>query len=253
MNRALAAKGILDFWDHAMPLPNHGKVATRPYLYLKRLLPRRSGIVNRFLSSLFLSGSCRTEFVREQDAFFEALEAETDSKYYFDGCKSLVRAQLMRESYPDTKVLHLIRDPRGFIASCVKHQKEQTGHMPDNDFVKASLGAWEKYNTLAAGYERELEPGKYLRIQYADLLSEPERTLSGIVDFIGIDGDRVDLSRFDLERLHVSGNKTNLISTRIETRALGDWMKFSDSIDFEYIERRTRDYPFVGFEAAAPE
>ena len=253
MSHAMAKKGFPNFWDTATPLLNNGTKAHRLYFYLKRILPRQYGALNRILHALFFSGNGRTQFVRMQDAFFEVLETETGSDYYFDGCKSSPRAQLMHDCYPDTKVLHLVRDPRGFIASCVKHFKEQTGDVPDMNFVNARLSAWKKYNTLAAGYEQELAPGNYLRIQYADLLSEPVAVLEKILSFIGPIDDHKDLGAFDRERVHISGNKTNLVSSRIEKRVLGDWRKFGDVIDFQHIERQTSNLAFVQFEVSSAE
>jgi hypothetical protein len=251
MNQAMALKGFPDFWDSATPVPRGGTKAQKLYFYLKRVLPRRYSALNGMLSSLFVAGAYRTQFLREQDAFLEVLKAEAGCTCYFDGCKSVPRAQLMLESYPQTKILHLIRDPRGYIASCVKHFKEQTGKLPNSGFVDTRLDWWKKYNTLAAGYEQELAAGKYLRLQYGRLLAEPEEALERIRQFFELSSHQGELGAFGRERLHISGNKTNLVSNRIERGVLGDWRKYGNVVDFQRIEKQARDLPFVDLEDAA--
>lgn len=251
MNRRLAEYGLPDYWSTAAPLPGGGPLTERPYLYLKRRLRRHDGALNRILDATLASSAYRARFVREQDAFLAVVHDETGATHYFDGCKSPSRAQLTVACYPTAKILHLIRDPRGYLASFAKHYRQRTGRAPSGKDVETALAWWRRDNSLAAGYEQALGPGRYLRVQYADLISSPNETLRRILDFFGIEDDGADPCLFDRARLHVSGNTTNLKSTRLEQRSPGGWAKYADVLDLELIESRTRDLPFVELERAA--
>lgn len=247
LNRRMADYGFPSYWDTAQPLPGGGPWLERPYLYLKRRLGPHAPSLRHALDVVLAGPAYRARFVREQHAFLAALEAETGAVHYFDGCKSPARAALMLDAFPDTKILHLIRDPRGYLASFAKHFEQRSSRPPSADEVETAFRWWRRDNALAAAYERELPPDRYLRVQYAELISDPEATLRRIGRFIGIDGTR-DPCSLDRSRLHVSGNTTNLVSTRIERRRLGGWRDRDAPLDWDRIEARARRLSFIELE-----
>lgn len=248
MNDRLARYGFPDYWDTAAPLPAGGPLLERPYLYLKRRVSGRAAVVDRALNAALAGPGYRARFRREHDAFFTVLREETGATHYLDGCKSPARAQLMLDAYPSSRILHLVRDPRGYLASFAVHTKQRTGQYPDRPRMQTALAWWKRDNSLAAHYEKLLSPGCYLRVQFADLLAAPEETLQRVLDFCGVDGDAAELCRFNRSRLHVSGNTTNLVSTRIETRPPGTWARHADILDLPAIEAATRSLAFVRLE-----
>lgn len=248
MNRRMADYGFPSFWDTAGPLPDGGPLLERPYLYLKRRIGPRAKLLHRALSAALASGAYRVRFMREQDAFFAALHGETGATHYLDSCKSPARAELMLACYPATKMLHLIRDPRGYLASFARHFEQRTGRRPSGSDLESAFRLWRRDNALAAAYETQLSADRYLRVQYGDLIGSPEETLRRICAFIGIRQLARDPCEFDRTRLHVSGNTTNLVSTRIETRPSGAWRKYAAMLDLPRIEARARRLPYVELE-----
>ena len=247
MNRRMAEHGFPSYWDTAGPVPGGGPLLERPYLYLKRRLGSHAAPLRRGLDRVLATPAYRARFVREQNAFFATLHAETGAVRYFDGCKSPARAALMLDAFPDTKVLHLIRDPRGYLASFARHAERRTSLPPSAEDVETAFRWWRHDNALAAAYEHELPPDRYLRVQYAELISEPDETHRRVARFLGL-ADARDPCSIDRARLHVSGNTTNLVSTRIEKQRLGSWRRHEASLDWESIAARARRLSYIELE-----
>ena len=105
----------------------------------------------------------------------------------------------------DVKVIHLVRDPRGNVASIMKH----TGV----DVAKASK-QWKHYNLEADRVRRFLPPESWMLLRYEDLCSDPQAALDRIARFVGIPPAPVsqDLQARDN---HIIGNSMRL-------KAIGD-------------------------------
>ena len=102
----------------------------------------------------------------------------------------------------DVKVIHLVRDPRGNVASIMKH----TG-VP----VRAAAKQWSHYNREADRTRRFFPTGSWMRVRYEDLCRQPQTTLDEVAAFIGVEPvPLADLLRSS-ER-HVIGNSMRLRS-----------------------------------------
>ena len=117
----------------------------------------------------------------------------------------------------DVKVIHLVRDPRGNVASIMKH----TGV----GVRKAAL-QWRHYNREAARLRALFPPESWMPLQYEDLCTDPQGTLDRIAGFLGIEPVPVTELLLPSER-HVIGNSMRL-------RALEEIRQ-----DFSWIETLT--------------
>ncbi len=84
------------------------------------------------------------------------------------------------ESYPEARILHMVRDPRDRFASVMARWKVRRGG------AGAGTAEWLSSVKLA---ERNLRyhSGQYLIVRYEDLASAPESTLREVCAFIGED------------------------------------------------------------------
>lgn len=87
--------------------------------------------------------------------------------------------------FPDCRVIHVMRDPRGFYASESRRGGTQPP-VPSVTAIRAGIQLW------AAGLANVREaphvgPGRLTCIRYEDLLASPEHTLRTIADSIEID------------------------------------------------------------------
>jgi len=96
------------------------------------------------------------------------------------GDKSLNTERFTAEifaSYPNAKIIHMIRDPRDRYSSSLTRWKVSRGG------IGAGTGVWLSTISLAERYLKDY-PDQYLAIRYEDLTSDPEGTLEKICDFI---------------------------------------------------------------------
>ncbi|MFP3914643.1 MAG: sulfotransferase family protein [Actinomycetota bacterium] len=96
------------------------------------------------------------------------------------GDKSLMTerfADLIFDSYPGARILHMIRDPRDRFASVQARWGNRLGG------VGAGAAEWMQSAHLALSNQRR-HPHGYRVVRYEDLVSDPEGALGGVCEFI---------------------------------------------------------------------
>jgi hypothetical protein len=96
------------------------------------------------------------------------------------------------------KVIHLIRDPRGNVASMIKHKGMSTA---------AAARTWKRINVAAARTRRCVPQESSMILKYEDLCAAPQDVINRISDFIGV--ERAILTPSSGEH-HVIGNSMRL-------------------------------------------
>ena len=99
-------------------------------------------------------------------------------------------AEVLLENDPNFKVVHLLRDPRGVTRSRMgatwsrgfydAHKEERTAHV----YCTTALQDYKTSERLRKKY-----PQRLMHIMLEDFISEPEETLAGLSDFLGISFD----------------------------------------------------------------
>ncbi|HWO71110.1 MAG TPA: sulfotransferase [Actinomycetota bacterium] len=106
------------------------------------------------------------------------LEA-TGKEVFVDTARDHQRPKYLRGTpLLDLRVIHLVRDPRGNVASIMRH----TGA----DVATASR-RWRHANLEADRLRRLLPPQAWLRLRYEDLCADPGGTLERIARFAGVE------------------------------------------------------------------
>lgn len=84
----------------------------------------------------------------------------------------------LMEIFPEAKFIHLVRDPRPVALSSV-------AAFQDKD-IYYYAAAWKKVNA-EIGHAKSMYPAKFYLVKYEELISDTERVMRGVCDFLGIE------------------------------------------------------------------
>ena len=146
------------------------------------------------------------------------------------------------EIYPDGRLISLVRDPKNWFASALRHVPEKYGD------VEGALGQWNE-SALAELRNKERYGDRVCIIKFEDLVSKTEAVMRYLTEFLGIEFDEILLvptfNKFPI-KAHTSFKEKN---HGIENSPLSKYRTLSDQ-EFDTIERMTREtYPRVLNEA----
>ncbi len=146
-------------------------------------------------------------FYEETDLMLAALDEIGGYEVYFDGCKSLVRLELLRSSGHEPRALHMIRHPGAYLYHF------QRGGEANLD---RRLQGWLQYHTRARAFRSRLGDAHYRLVTYEYIVSQPARFLAEIAEFLG--ATRIDASEpveLKQDGVHVMGNSMRRRSTTV--------------------------------------
>ncbi len=123
-----------------------------------------------------------------------------NASIYFDGTKSLRRAEFFLERNLIFRMIHLIRDGRAFCYSFLKNNSLPKSSIP----IAAKL--WNRAITKVDTLNRRFPHVKMLDVRYNDLCSDPETELKKICEFLQVPFD-VQLFDYCKEDMHLIGNR----------------------------------------------
>ena len=129
-----------------------------------------------------------------------AVLERTGKRVFVDTARDHQRPKfLSRLPMFDLRVIHLVRDPRGNVASIMKHTGVD---------VATAARQWRHVNVEAERVRPYLPPERWLSLRYEALCADPAAVLDRIADFIGV--RRVRLEGFDRAPRHIIGNKMRM-------------------------------------------
>lgn len=126
-----------------------------------------------------LTGSTFEELISSGFDIVETAYGSEDAKYV--GIKEVWTGEFtphFLEAFPDSRVIHIVRDPRAVCAS-----KNVTNEQYPVIFLARQ---WRKLASLAELYSRR-EPDRVKLVKYEDLIRSPEEVSREICDFLGIE------------------------------------------------------------------
>lgn len=141
----------------------------------------------------------RDRFVQAQLQFFANARQHSGASVYLDGTKSIRRAQLFaRDGRCEMKVLHLVRDGRGFCASYVKNKRPIPGWTD-------AAEAWVSYIAQVEQFSRAFPSIPVLVVRYEDLCRATAEVIRTVCRFLGVDYEEpgVDI----MKGAHILGNR----------------------------------------------
>lgn len=142
-------------------------------------------------------------YVDSWRAFYEAVRDLHGTSIVVDGSKSSRKAQLMARELAadmDVRVIHLVRDPRGFAASW--------WHNNARDDPRTLAAWWRAVHSRAADLQHAMP---YKLVRYCDLASDPDAVSRGLLAFLGVAPETVVAPPRYSHKHHVIGN--NMLTT----------------------------------------
>lgn len=120
-----------------------------------------------------------------------------------DTSKSIARVPfLLQRRETDFMLLHVTRDPRGFVNSYLKHKQDAAS-------LGQALSYWRRTHRSAMMLKRQLGPAGYRRIQYEELCRCPRGVLSPLFQSLRLpDVDVVEAAK--TQPHHIVGNEIRL-------------------------------------------
>lgn len=197
-DRILGGGQLADLYKHGrcscgQPLQDceqWGEVLAHPSFPGREALKRTGRWTRRErgLPRMVASERRRTDYAEVHDGLLGAIFETTGVDVLVDSSKNMARALALAESSRfEVRVVHLIRDPRGFVASTNRRNRENDR---PRQFVRP-LAEWTIKNAIGSQLLRRWVGDRYLGIAYEDLLTEPEATLSRIGIHTGVSLDEI--------------------------------------------------------------
>ena len=207
----ITGRGRSGTWLLQSLLDSHSKICVAPEaLFIKNLHPSYKGInkwtkdtIQQFVDDLFLDAKIPLWWNLEKEETLSYLNKHSRADYKFaEYCKlvySLFASKKgkdenvllgdknpeytlfqkdMLQIFPNSKIIHMVRDPRDNIPS---YQKVSF----DLNNPGALAYRWNYYNKAFLDAKKSY-PNNILLIKYEDLLQQPEQTLKSICDFIDV-------------------------------------------------------------------
>jgi len=146
-------------------------------------------------------------FYLENDLMLQGLRDTGNYDIYFDGCKSLVRTELLRTRLPNIKLLHLVRHPGAFFYHF--HKAGDTNY-------KRRLQQWIRYNRHAHNFARLVPEDHYLAVTYESIVQQPDQFVGKMEKFMGMsETHATDRSRIRRSNIHIIGNRMRETADRV--------------------------------------
>ena len=194
----IRAGGIPDFdWDRAAPAPIPQLLPAK----LRRIWPMPKSaslpIVRKIPREL--RKSLFRRFYLENQLMIQALASSEKYDCYFDGCKNLVRLELLRSMIPDIKILHVVRHPGAFLYHFHKLGEAQ---------YTRRLRHWIRYNQHAHNFSHLVPAENYLAVTYEFIVRQPEQFVDQMVKFLEItETHATGVSQIRKSQIHITGNR----------------------------------------------
>jgi hypothetical protein len=137
---------------------------------------------------------------RRNEAFMRACLDVSDKRVFLDATKHADRIPFLTRMNVDLKVIHLVRDPRGFLHSARKYD-ETNARRAARDFVRG--------HKEIEFHLRKLPRSHWMRINYETICADPEHWLSELSMFAGAGPIRLP-DDYRAQNYHVVGNRSRL-------------------------------------------
>jgi hypothetical protein len=147
---------------------------------------------------------------------------------FFDASKSADAIRhFSRETDMDFRVIHLVRDVRGFVCSRRKNKRE-------NDLRKIATLWMRAHSNIERQLDR-LPPDRWIRIRYEDVCTAPLGTLNRFFEFCGLAPLGSEGALASREH-HIIGNRMRLVNFSV-IRPDESWRKLLSVDEQEQIAR----------------
>lgn len=168
------------------------------------------------------------------EAMMASVCAVAGKPVFADTSKEVYRARCLdRLTDVQPHVVHLVRDPLGFVAS-KKSRKEKN---PRGAELGNAIGYWNRRSAQVERFFATLPPERRLRVRYEDLCEDPEREFGRICRLVGLEPlpGPYDFLTGDH---HIIGNRMRLASSS-EVTLDERWRSILSRDEVEAVRRKT--------------
>ncbi len=146
------------------------------------------------------------------------------------------------ELFPDAKMIHLVRDGRAVAASILPLD------WGPNSIIKAARW-WMRMTSFGLAAESTYGPGRVMRVNYENLVQEPEQTMRRISDFLGLAFQPGMLEATGFNPPSYTSRQHKLVGNRPDPSVVNRWESKLTARQVEIFENLTRDFlPFLGYD-----
>ena len=151
----------------------------------RKLWPSKADLFN------IVAAKDTAEVVRGLILKIGSIDGSISTKYWGDKTpENIFLLDLIRQLWPDVKIIHIVRDPRSTVLSMNKSW--------GRSFVRgASL--WRDAVISASTTSDIMSPELFYKLRYEDLTDNPVRELSAIAEWLDVDFDPTLLDKYKSE------------------------------------------------------
>lgn len=153
--------------------------------------------------------------VKVQDLLFSAILSSSGKNIIVDSSKEFTRAIFLLRFFPNAKVIHLVRNPEGTLASDMHRIVGKVGITILRKKIKSKnitpllmifrAISWSVGNMIAE-ITRLFFPSRVIRLRYEDLTMHTEESLKRVAEFIDVDLTTVINSVISQEKMAIGHN-----------------------------------------------
>jgi hypothetical protein len=137
---------------------------------------------------------------RRNEAFMRACLDVSGKRIFLDATKQASRIPFLQRMNTDLKVIHLVRDPRGYLHSARKYN-DTPPQSAAHEFVTG--------HREIEFYLKKLPRDRWMRINYETICADPQRQLNELAAFMGA-GPMTLPDDYRSQDYHVIGNRSRL-------------------------------------------
>lgn len=213
---------------HAVTVVDH-KHQNRWQVLERKLAHAASFFSYRYnLPKLGLVESKFREAIANKWALYEEVAAVSGKSHVVDSSKHYLEAVKLHQKSPaNTKIILLIRDGRAVFNSGLKMGLGE----------KKALGAWlDTYQRALPLLDKYVPSTDVLTVHYESLAKEPEATMRGICDFVGLEfqDSMVDLSA---SNNHIANGNNMRFEKGASIRYDDSWLKALSGEQLDFFEK----------------
>lgn len=164
-----------------------------------RLLRRSTGVaaLDRLRDALPPVRARLDDYARRNEAFIRAALDTSGAQVFLDATKHADRIPLLQRMNVDLRVIHLVRDPRGYLHSARKH---------DNTDAESAARDFIRGHSQIERHLARVPRDHRMRINYETICADPGHWLAQLTLFMGLDAMDVP-GDFRAHDYHVIGNR----------------------------------------------
>jgi len=98
------------------------------------------------------------------------------------------------ESFPDCRIIHVLRDPRDVVASLIAASGSWGSRWAPRS-ARRAVRMWRQYVRAVKEARSSLPPRQFLEVRYEDLLSDPAKVLRECASFLGLEWSDAQLAQ----------------------------------------------------------